>query len=80
MTINNETGYAKWYKVGKKQVGKTMRVTLPKDQGAMVSVYGSDGSLKLNTYISGTRSVKLPRNGHVVFAGDKGASIKVKIK
>ena len=57
-----------------------MRLTLPKDKGAMVSVYGADKSLKLNTYISGTKSVKLPKNGYVVFTGDKGADIKVKIK
>ena len=57
-----------------------MRLTLPKDKGAMVSVYGADQSLKLNTYISGTKSVKLPKNGYVVFAGDRGAEIKVKIK
>ena len=46
----------------------------------MVSVYGADQSLKLNTYISGTKSVELPKNGYVVFAGAKGADIKVKIK
>lgn len=80
VTISPTTGYAKWYKIRRDQVGKTIRVTLPEDKGAMVSVYGSDKSLKLNTYISGTTSVKLPRNGYVVFTGDKGADIKVKIK
>lgn len=80
VTISSPKGYAKWYKIGSKTAGKTMKVTLPKDKGAMVSVYGADKSLKLNTYISGTRSVKLPKNGYVVFAGDKGADIKVKIK
>ncbi|MBO5154020.1 MAG: beta-lactamase family protein [Eubacterium sp.] len=78
--ISSTNGYAKWYKVGTKLTGKTIQLTLPKDQGAMVSVYGSDKSLKMNTYISGTKSVKLPKNGYVVFAGDKGAGIKVKIK
>lgn len=80
VTISGTKGYAKWYKIGNKQAGKTMRLTLPKDKGAMVSVYGADQSLKLNTYISGTKSVKLPKNGYVVFAGDRGADIKVKIK
>lgn len=80
MTINSKTGYAKWYKIGSKQAGKTMRLTLPKDKGAMVSVYNADKTLKLNTYISGTKTVKLPKNGYVVFTGDKGADIKVKIK
>lgn len=78
--ISSKTGYAKWYKVGKNQAGKTMKLTMPKDKGAMVSVYSADKSLKLNTYISGTKSVKLPKNGYVVFAGEKGADIKVKIK
>lgn len=80
VTISAANGYAKWYKIGKKTAGKTMRLTLPKGKGAMVSVYGPDQSLKLNTYISGKKSVKLPKNGYVVFAGDKGADIKVKIK
>ena len=80
MTINSKNGYAKWYKIGSKQAGKTMRLTLPKDKGAMVSVYNADKTLKLNTYISGTKTVKLPKNGYVVFTGDKGADIKVKIK
>lgn len=78
--INAATGYAKWYRIGAKMAGKTMVVTLPKEQGAMVSVYAADGTLKLNTYLSGTRKVKLPKNGYVVFAGDKGAAIKVKTK
>lgn len=80
VTISSTKGYAKWYKIGKKTAGKTMRLTLPKGKGAAVSVYGADKSLKLNTYISGETSVKLPKNGYVVFAGDKGADIKVKIK
>lgn len=80
VTIDSAEGYAKWYKIRSKQAGKTIRLTLPGDQGAMVSVYDAEGNLKLNTYISGVKSVKLPKNGYVVFAGDKGASIKVKIK
>lgn len=80
VTIGSAKGYAKWYKIRSKQAGKTMRLTLPKDQGAMVSVYDSDANLKLNTYISGAKSVKLPKNGYVVFAGDQGASIGAKIK
>lgn len=80
VTIDGAEGYAKWYRIRSKQAGKTIRLTLPKDQGAMVSVYDADAGLKLNTYISGAKSVKLPKNGYVVFAGDKGASIKVKIK
>lgn len=80
VTISKKNGEAKWYKVGEKTAGKKMLVTLPKNQGAMVSVYDSDGKLKLNTYISGNRSIKLPQKGFVVFAGDKGATIKVKIK
>lgn len=80
VTIGTTKGYAKWYKIGGKTAGKTMRLTLPKGKGAAVSVYGADKSLKLNTCISGKTSVKLPKNGYVVFAGDKGADIKVKIK
>lgn len=80
VTISPVTGYAKWYKIRKGQSGKTIRVTLPENSGAMVAVYGPDMSLKMNTYLTGTNSVKLPRNGYVVFVGDKGADIKVKIK
>lgn len=78
--INSTTGEAKWYKVSKKLTNKKMTVVLPKDKGAMVSVYDVSGNLKMNTYISGEKSIKLPKNGYVVFAGDKGAKIKVKIK
>lgn len=78
--INSKTGYAKWYKISKKNAGKTISVTLPKGKGATVAVYDAEGNVKLNTYVSGKTSVKLPKNGYIVFAGDAGSAFQVKIK
>lgn len=78
--INSSTGDAKWYKVSKKNAGKTLSVKLPENKGCTVAVYDKDGNLKLNSYTSGKTSVKLPKNGYIVFAGDKGASFSVKLK
>lgn len=78
--INAKTGYAKWYKISKKNAGKTISVTLPKGKGATVAVYDADGNVKMNSYVSGKTSVKLPKNGYIVFAGDAGSTFQVKIK
>lgn len=78
--LNAKTGEAKWRKITKKTAGKTMSVKLPKNKGCTVAVYDKDGKLKLNSYVSGKTSVKLPKDGYVVFAGDKGAGFTVKIK
>ncbi len=78
--LNSKTGDAKWYKISSKNAGRTITVKVPDLKGATVAVYDKDGNVKLNSYVSGKTSVKLPKNGYIVFAGDKGASFSVKIK
>lgn len=78
--LSSQTGEAKWYKISKKNGGKTLSVKLPKNGGSTVAVYDKDGNVKMNSYVSGKTSVKLPKDGYIVFVGDKGASFTVKIK
>ncbi|MDD6038214.1 MAG: serine hydrolase [bacterium] len=80
VSIGKEKGYAKWYKVGKKSAGKTMTATLGKNQKGTVAVYDKDGELVNNSLISGKTKVKLPKNGYVVFVGEKGTTFQVKMK
>lgn len=80
VAISKKTGYAKWFKISKKNAGKKLTVKLPKNKGCTVAVYDKNGQLKLNSYVSGKTSVKLPKDGFIVFAGEKGASFNVKIK
>lgn len=78
--ISQTTGDAKWYRITKKTAGKKMTVTLSEDQHAMAAVYDKDGTFVYSTLVSGKKTVKLPKNGYVVFAGDAGVSISVKLK
>lgn len=80
VSIDKKTGYAKWYKVGKKTAGKMMTATLGKNQKGMVAVYDKNGVLVNNSYVSGKTKVKLPKGGYAVFAGEKGTSFRVKIR
>ena len=69
--------------IEKLSVGATSNPECDIDRSVVKERLGSTLYLspsKLNTYLSGTRKVKLPKNGYVVFAGDKGAAIKVKTK
>lgn len=76
ITIGKD-GYAKWYKVGKKTAGKTMKVTVP-ENGAY-AVYDANGICQTHSYVSGKTKIKLPEGGYVVFAGDAKAKFTVKI-
>lgn len=78
--ISKTTGEAKWYKITKKTAGKKLSVTLPKEQGAMVAVYDKDGVCTFDSYTTGKTSVRLLKNGYIVFAGDAGAAVSVKVK
>lgn len=69
-------GYAKWYTLGKKLKQKRLEVTTPKN--ASFSVYDANGACCYSSLTSDTAEVTLPENGHIVFAGDKGAKFKVK--
>ncbi|WP_343210727.1 serine hydrolase domain-containing protein [Anaerolentibacter hominis] len=75
VTIGSD-GYAKWYKIGSKAAGKTLKVTCPK-KGAF-AVYDSNGVCLNHSYVSGKTSVKLPKGGYVVFAADKNQKFTLK--
>lgn len=78
--INSKTGNAKWFKIGRKNADKKLRISLPKNANAMVAVYDSNGTCEFDSYIHNQRTVVLPEDGYIVFAGDPGASIGVTIK
>ena len=66
-----ENGWARWYTVGEKAVGKTMTVTLPENSGFYV--YNADGSVAYSSVAYGDTTAVLPEGGTIVFAGDPGA-------
>ncbi len=76
VTISNTTGWAKWYKVSKANANKKVTVTCPK--AGMFAIYDKDGICLNNSYVTGKKTVKLPKDGYVVFAGDKGKTFTVK--
>ncbi len=78
--ISSKTGYAKWYRIGKKTADKKLRIKLPAHKNAMVAVYDANGSCQYDSYLDTKRTVTLPEDGYVVFAADPGAAIGVTIK
>lgn len=66
-----ENGWARWYTVGEKAVGKTMTVTLPEDAGFYV--YDANGAVVSSSVAYGDTTAVLPEGGMIVFAGDPGA-------
>ncbi|HEX3078637.1 MAG TPA: serine hydrolase domain-containing protein [Lachnospiraceae bacterium] len=71
-------GYAKWFKIGSDVAGKTVKIDVPK-KGSF-AVYDKDGTLITFSLISNNHTVKLPKNGKIIFAGDVGASFTVNVK
>lgn len=70
-----KSGNASWYKTGK-AAGKKITVSGPKN--STFAVYNSDGMVVNNSYVSGQKTVKLPKDGFIVFAGSRDADFKVK--
>lgn len=60
-------GYARWYTINPKDVGKIMTVDLPED--ASFAVYDEDSCIYFSV-VQGNQPVKLPENGKVVFIGE----------
>lgn len=75
LTIGS-AGHAKWYKVGSKSASKKIKVTCPKN-GAF-AVYDKNGSCVNHSYVSGKTTIKLPKGGYIVFAGNKNQKFTVK--
>ncbi|NLV50984.1 MAG: serine hydrolase [Clostridiales bacterium] len=63
-----EDGYARWYTVNRKDAGKTMTVSLPKN--GSFAVYDEKSCIYFSV-VNGNRPVVLPENGKVVFIGEK---------
>lgn len=70
------TGYARWFRVGDGDTGKTMTVTVPKNAGFYV--YDGTGKITASSYLWGDTSVRLPEGGLIVFSGDSGARFQLK--
>ncbi|QHQ60773.1 serine hydrolase [Anaerocolumna sedimenticola] len=68
-------GYAKWYKIGTKSANKKLKVTLPKN--ASFSVYDTNNSCIIDSYITKKDTVTLPEKGYIVFAGDVNTSFTI---
>lgn len=75
VTIGKD-GYAQWFTIGDKSEKKTIRVSVPKK--ASFSVYDKDGNCVYNSMITGIRKVTLPKDGYIVFAGEKDTKFTVK--
>ena len=70
------TGYARWFKVGGSDAGKTMTVAVPENAGFYV--YDGTGKVTASSYLWGDTSVRLPEGGLIVFSGDSGARFELK--
>ncbi len=66
-----EDGYARWYEIGEKAVGKTMKVTVP--QSAGFYVYDANGMIVSSSVAYGDTTAVLPQDGAIVFAGEPGS-------
>lgn len=69
-------GYAQWFTIGDKAEKKTIRVSVPKK--ASFSVYDKEGACVFSSLLTENRKVTLPKDGYIVFAGDKGSKFTVK--
>ncbi len=77
VTIGKD-GYAQWYTIGDKAEKKTIRVSVPKN--ASFSVYDKDGACVFSSLTSEIRIVTLPKDGYIVFAGNKDTKFSVSYK
>lgn len=76
LTIQDK-GYARWLSVPDAAAGKTMKVTVPSN--GSFAVYDEHGICLNFERVSGSNTVKLPNNGTIVFAGDKGAKFQIEL-
>lgn len=71
-------GYAKYYKIGSKAAGKTITVRVPSKSAFMV--YNKQGNALYNSYISGVKTAKLPKDGYICFVGKGKATFHIQYK
>lgn len=75
VTIGSLKGYAKWYEIGSKAAGRTIKLTMPKQGGYFI--YDKDGNYITSYLETGKKTVKLPKSGYIMFAGAKKAKFTV---
>lgn len=68
-------GDARWYRIGEKEVGRTMKVDLPQHAG--FAVYDADGMPVNISAATGSKTVVLPKGGLIVFGGAPGDVVKI---
>lgn len=74
----NGDGYANWYKIDDESAGKEITVDIPED--ASFAVYDSNWTLVNYSLITGSKNVKLPKDGTIVFLGNPYGSFNVEYK
>ncbi|MSS63265.1 serine hydrolase domain-containing protein [Velocimicrobium porci] len=72
VTIGKD-GQAKWYKIGKNSANKKVKFAIPAK--ASFAVYDEDFECLTHSYISNKKTITLPENGFIVFAGEKNKKI-----
>ncbi|MNJ40037.1 hypothetical protein D3C77_349220 [compost metagenome] len=73
-----EKGHARWLSIPDAAVGKAMRVKVPNN--GSFAVYNEQGVCVHFERVSGNSTVELPKNGVIVFAGDKGAKFQIDLQ
>ncbi|MNO21288.1 putative penicillin-binding protein PbpX [compost metagenome] len=68
-------GYARWYTISEKDVGKTVKVSM--SPNASFAVYNAKGTCIYFSVIGGKDQVELPAGGSIVFAGDAGTKFEI---
>lgn len=71
-----KSGYAQYFKISNKSSNKKITVTLPKKSS--FTVYDSKENVVFSSYVSGKKTVTLPKKGTIVFSGAKNAKFGVK--
>ncbi|KGE17424.1 beta-lactamase [Paenibacillus wynnii] len=69
------SGYAQWYTISDKDVGKIMKVNM--SSNASFAVYDAKGTCIYFSVIGGKDQVELPAGGSIVFAGDAGTKFEI---
>ncbi|WP_391572662.1 serine hydrolase domain-containing protein [Cohnella sp.] len=72
-----DNGYAKWFTIPDRAVGKTIKVT-PPSKGSY-SVYDENGICVDFGIVNPDHTTVLPENGIIVFAGEAGAKFDIRL-
>ena len=73
----NKDGYTKWFKASDELIGKT--ITVDSSNKTSFIVYNADGNCKTDSYVTGSKSMKLAKGDYIGFAGDIGEKFSISI-